>query len=143
MRGAGVGAPAQLCSALITSNERTDKAVPQTCANPVTGFIAKPLSKSQGTLAFLRFRSKTRRQQDAGVESADLLNQPAVNQSVERRNSEVFSDFAGSGLTGSILALSTGGVSTRADTSAERVCSRGLSERGRATARAINICAAP
>ena len=52
------------------------------------------------------------------------------------------SDFA-SDLTGSILALSTCGVSTRADTSTEPVRSGGCSERGRATARAISICAAP
>src|ERR1700730_10677802 len=72
----------------------------------------------------------------------------APDQSVERRSSGALSDFAGSDLvsdlSGSILALSTRGVSTRADTSAcdasaERVCSGGCRERGRATARAISI----
>ena len=55
-----------------------------------------------------------------------------------------------SDVTGSIPALSTRGVSTRADTSAcaasrdsSADCSCGCSERGRATARAINIWAAP
>ena len=52
-------------------------------------------------------------------------------QSVERRNSGALSEF-----TGSILALSTGGVSTLPVTSA-RV--DGCSERGRAVARAISI----
>src|ERR1700730_3694114 len=73
---------------------------------------------------------------------------PAPDQSVERRSSGALSDFAGSDLVSdlsrSILALSTRGVSTRADTpacdaSAERVCSGGCRERGRATARAISI----
>ena len=57
-----------------------------------------------------------------------------TDQSVERRNSRVLSGFAGSGFasdfTGSILALSTGGVSTRADTSTEPVRSGASSERG-------------
>jgi hypothetical protein len=69
-----------------------------------------------------------------------------ADQSVERRRFRAPSGLAGSGfvsdLTGSILALSTGGVSTRALTSTEPVCSGARSERGRATARAINICAA-
>src|SRR4051794_15419795 len=62
------------------------------------------------------------------------------------------SDLAGSALvsdlTGSSLPLSTAGVSTRADISARAEPSEPVefdarSERGRATARAINICAAP
>ena len=54
-----------------------------------------------------------------------------------------------SDLIGSSLALSTAGVSTRADisaredASAERVAPGACSERGRATARAISICWAP
>jgi hypothetical protein len=67
----------------------------------------------------------------------------ASDQSVERRNSGALCGFAGSDLTGSILVLSTRGVSTRADTSTEPVRSGGCSERGRAAARAIIICAAP
>ena len=72
--------------------------------------------------------------------------------SVERRNSGAPSDFADSDfngsafvsdLTGSIFALSTRGVSTRADTSTDPVRSGGASERGCTTARAISICAAP
>ena len=54
---------------------------------------------------------------------ARLLTRP--DQSVERRNSGVLSDFADSDfvsdLTGSILALSTRGVSTRADASTDPV----------------------
>jgi hypothetical protein len=70
------------------------------------------------------------------------------DQSVERRNSGAPSDLDGCDLTGSIAVLSTRGVSTRADTSvrdasAERVCARECSERGRATARAISICEPP
>ena len=72
---------------------------------------------------------------------------PVTDQSVERRNSRGLSGLAGAGLapdlTGSILALSTAGVSTRADTSTEPVRSGGCSARGWATARASNICAAP
>src|SRR5260370_33858513 len=77
---------------------------------------------------------------------------PAPDQSVERRSSGALSDFAGSDLvsdlTGSILVLSTWGVSTRADTSvreasAERGCSDRCSERARATARVISIRAPP
>src|SRR5712672_4489296 len=65
---------------------------------------------------------------------------PAPRQSVERRSSGAPSDCAGSDLvsdlTGSIPVRSTCGVSTRIrDASAERVCSGGRSERGRATAR--------
>ena len=72
---------------------------------------------------------------------------PARDHSVERRNSGALSDFAGSDfvsdLTGSILAFSTWGVSTRADTSTDPVRSGGASERGWITARAISICTAP
>src|SRR5204862_4259714 len=70
-----------------------------------------------------------------------------ADQSVERRSSGALSDFEGSDLTsdltGSILGLSSCGVSTRADTSTEPVRTGGRSERGRATARASSICAAP
>src|SRR5262249_10358286 len=70
---------------------------------------------------------------------------------VEWRSSGALSGFAGSAFvsdaTGSILLLSTRGVSTRAATSAlgesiEPVSTR-CSERGRATARAISICVPP
>ena len=80
------------------------------------------------------------------------LPKPARDHSVERRNSGALSDFADSDLadsdfvsdlTGSILALSTRGVSTRADASTDPVRSGGASERGWTTARAISICAAP
>jgi hypothetical protein len=71
----------------------------------------------------------------------------ASTQSVERHSSGALSDLAGSDLvsdlTGSIRALSTRGVSAREDTSTEPVRSGGCSERGRATARAISIWAAP
>src|SRR6266576_4916831 len=77
-----------------------------------------------------------------------MSQMPAPRQSVERRSSGAPSDRAGSDLvsdlTGSIPVRSTCGVSTRTrDASAERVCSDGCSERGRATARAISICATP
>lgn len=77
---------------------------------------------------------------------------PVPHQSVERRSSGALSDLAGSDrasdLTGSSLALSTFGVPTLAvmsfrDASAERECAGACSERGRVTARAISICAAP
>ena len=77
---------------------------------------------------------------------------PRGIQSVERRRSAAPSDFAASeaaaGLTESSPALSTFGVSTLAvmslrDASAERALAGACSERGRATARAISIWAAP
>jgi hypothetical protein len=73
-------------------------------------------------------------------------------QSVERRRSGALSDFEISDgiwdFTGAIPLLSTRGVSTRPDisaweASAERECPGGCRERGRDTARASNICAAP
>src|ERR1700761_2725300 len=86
----------------------------------------------------------------AAIEPSGLFGASleAQSQSVERRSSGAPSDFAGSDLasdfteprvlTGSILALSTCGVSTRVatsacDASAERSGAR--SERGRATER--------
>lgn len=82
----------------------------------------------------------------AGCGISGLLKE-AADQSVEWRSSAALSDFEGSDLisdlTGSILGLSSCGVSTRADTSTELVRAGGCSERGRATARANSICAAP
>ena len=64
---------------------------------------------------------------------------------MDRRSSGAPSDLENSDvawdLTGSILGLSSCGVSTRADTSTEPVRTGGRSERGR-PARANNICAA-
>ena len=78
-----------------------------------------------------------------------MLKKAALNaryHSVERRNSGALSAFVGSGfasdLTGSIRALSTRGVSTRAETSVRWASAGGsirCSERGRAIARAISI----
>ena len=76
-----------------------------------------------------------------------MVADASAAQLVERRNSKALSGFAGSGFvsdfTGSILALSTGGVSARAEISTEPVRSGARSERGCTTARASNICAAP
>ena len=66
-----------------------------------------------------------------------------VYQSVERRSSIGASGGFVSDLTGSILALSAGGVSTRAVTSTGPARSGARSDRGRATALASNICDAP
>lgn len=151
------GLPQEKCSTFLAcaySDRKTGipfcgYALPVEDRQACSGLATRTSKISARRITASRCDARRHRLLDRAWLSARRCSAPAQHQSVERRNSGALSEFAGSDLTGSIPALSTCGVSTRADTpardaSAERVCSRGgCSERGRATARAISICAAP
>jgi len=95
-----------------------------------TGFLAS----SSNSICHSAFCFRLREMLPTRLPQTLVISAQASGQSVELRSSEAPSDFAGSGLvsdlTGSILLLSTCGVSTRAETSTEPVRSGARSERG-------------